>query len=329
MVNKGMSKKEKKNVFFDRIYNTLPKYTKALLVDCNFIAAKQIHTVRKELRALDSEVLMGKNTLIRAAIESRLRKPEPSDRGYDEKIKDWTEVPQWEKLPAMLTGNKGIIFTNGDLTDIKAIMERHTRQAPARVGSIAQDDVVIQPGSTGLDPKQTGFFQNLNIQTKIVKSMIEIVTPTKVISQGEIVLQGQADLLHKLNIMPFKYYLTATDVLDNGKVINPRVLSIKPEDILAKYRVALNNVTAVGLATGVPNKGSARQSIINAFRNLVGVTYETEYTFKQADALKNAAAAAPAAGGAPAAAAPAEPEKEEEPETVDMGGVFGDDDDDY
>ena len=39
---------------------------------------------------------------------------------------------------------------------------------------------------------------------------------------------------------------------------------------------------------------------------------------------------APAAGGAKAAAAVEEaPKKEDEPEDVDMGGLFGDDDDEY
>ena len=34
--------------------------------------------------------------------------------------------------------------------------------APARVGLIAPDDVVVPPGNTGLDPSQTSFFQVLN-----------------------------------------------------------------------------------------------------------------------------------------------------------------------
>ena len=40
-------------------------------------------------------------------------------------------------------------------------------------------------------------------------------------------------------------------------------------------------------------------------------------------------AAGPATGGAAAAATPVEDEKKEEEEDVDMGGLFGDDDDDY
>jgi large subunit ribosomal protein LP0 len=44
--------------------------------------------------------------------------------------------------------------------------------------------VWVKAGPTGLDPKQTSFFQQLNIQTKIVKTQIEIVADKKVITSG-------------------------------------------------------------------------------------------------------------------------------------------------
>jgi len=46
---------------------------------------------------------------------------------------------------------------------------------------IAPRDVFVNPGPTGLDPKQTAFFQTLQIQTKIVKSQIEIVAAKQVV----------------------------------------------------------------------------------------------------------------------------------------------------
>lgn len=69
---------------------------------------------------------------------------------------------------------------------------------------------------------------------------------------------------------------------------------------------------------------------------MAAVCSESGYSFPQAEALLNAAKNAPAAGAATAggaeAAAPKEktPEKEkEEEEDVDMGNLFGGDDDDY
>jgi len=69
-----------------------------------------------------------------------------------------------------------MIFTNGDLADVKKVLDQEVRPSPAKAGMIAPSDVTIPAGPTGLDPKQTAFFQNLQIQTKIVKAQIEIIS---------------------------------------------------------------------------------------------------------------------------------------------------------
>jgi len=69
---------------------------------------------------------------------------------------------------------------------------------------------------------------------------------------------------------------------------------------------------------------------MRAFKNLVAVSFESDYSFKQADAVKSAAANAPAASSSSAPAATGEAKKEEEPEEeeeVDMGDLFGGGDD--
>lgn len=73
---------------------------------------------------------------------------------------------------------------------------------------------------------------------------------------------------------------------------------------------------------------------MNGFKNLVAFSCASGYGFAEADAYLSAAANAPAAGGAAASggaaattAAPAEEKVEEEEEDVDMGGLFGEEDD--
>lgn len=232
---------------------------------------------------------MGKNTLIRKVIEARIREPVDTDRKFAEKQTTWFNVDYWAPLKEHLKGNVAIIFTNGDFSTIKEIYERHQREAPARAGQIAQCDVWIRAGSTGLDPKQTSFFQQLNITTKIVKSMIEIVSDTKAITKGDIVEPSHQVLLEKLHIKPFSYKLQAVSVIDNGTVFDAKVLDISTADILKRYASVLNNVAAVSLEVGYPTLVSVRQSIITSFKNLVAVTFETEATFPQADKLKAAA----------------------------------------
>jgi len=206
-IKKKEPKKEKKNKFFEKIYDILGLYKKALLVNVQNISADQIHLTRKGLREQGAIVLMGKNTLIRKVIEARMREPVESDRNFSDKKKNWTNVDHWEPLLKNLKGSVAIIFTNGDLGACKDIMEQFQREAPARAGMVAQCDVWVKSGSTGLDPKQTSFFQQLNISTKIVKSVIEIVSDTKVISKGDLVEPSHQVLLEKLHIRPFSYKL--------------------------------------------------------------------------------------------------------------------------
>ena len=271
---------------------------------------------------------MGKNTLIRSALTKRMTKPVESDKDYAERIESWTPIPHWEPLLKLLKTNVGIIFTNGDLTDIKEDLDKNAREAPAKIGGFAQADVIIKAGPTGLDPKQTVVFQALSIATKIQKAQIEILSDTKIISVGEVVEASQAALLDKLNIRPFEYKLEATHVFDNGKIFPATVLNIKPENILAAYKKVLGSVTAISLAAGIPNRASAPHSITNAFKNLVAVTFETEYTFAQAEALKSAATAGPAATTeAKTDDKPVEAEEEKVVEDVDgPGDIFGGED---
>lgn len=223
-----------------------------------------------------------------------------------------------------------MIFTNGDLNEIKDVLDANSREAPAKVGSLAPAEVIVPPGGTGLDPKQTGFFQALNIATKIVKGNIEIVNPVVLIEEGQKINQSQAALLDKLKIRPFEYKMHVMNFLDNGKLFNAKVLSMTPDAVRAKFVAKAQNAVALSLGSGYVTSAATPHLIANAFKNLASVSLATGYDLPQLAALKAAAAAGPAKGGAAAGGdAPAkEAEKEEEPEEdMDMGGMFGDDDD--
>jgi large subunit ribosomal protein LP0 len=94
------------------------------------------------------------------------------DKDLDEKK---AERPHLRMIYNQLQLNTGMIFTNGDLSEIKKILDSQVREAPAKIGILAPADVTIPAGPTGMDPKQTSFFQNLNIATKIVKGQVEII----------------------------------------------------------------------------------------------------------------------------------------------------------
>jgi large subunit ribosomal protein LP0 len=268
---------------------------------------------------------------MKAALNHKMTKPVETDSDFAERKDSWKECPELEKIVNLLKGNTGLIFTNGDLADVKKVLDDEAREAPAKIGGIAPCDVSIKAGPTGLDPKQTSFFQTLNIQTKIVKTQIEIVADKKIITEGMKIEATHAALLDKLKIRPFSYKMHVKKVYDDGAIFNPEILDITTADILKKFQSTITNMAAISLGSGYVTKPAVPHIILNSFKNLAAVTFDSDYSFKQADKMKEAAkntvhVAAPVAGGAPAKAAAKEEEKPKEEEAdVDMGGLFGDD----
>ena len=154
---------------------------------------------------------MGKNTMMRKCI-----------REYCERKGDNT----WMVMHDKLVGNVGIVFTTGELSEVRAKIAEYVVPAPARVNSIAPLDVVVPAGPTGMEPSQTGFFQVLNIATKINKGAIEILSDVTVVQKDEKVSSSAATLLAKMGFTPFFYGLETLMVYDKGNMYDVKVLDI-------------------------------------------------------------------------------------------------------
>ena len=60
---------------------------------------------------------------MKAALNKKMTKPEEQDEDYSERKDNWTAQPELDKIVTLLKGNTGIIFTNGDLSDIKKVLD--------------------------------------------------------------------------------------------------------------------------------------------------------------------------------------------------------------
>lgn len=123
-------------------------------------------------------------------------------------------------------------------------------------------------------------------------------------------------------------------VYDDGAIFEPKILDITTQDIRSRFQTSITNMASISLASGYITKPAMPHLLINAFKNLAFTTFTTDYTFKQADALKEAAKKAPVVAAvkeeAPKAKKPKDEPKvvEKEPEAdVNMGGLFGEDED--
>lgn len=301
-----------KELYFTKLKELLVKYPSIFIVNVDNVGSNQMHQIRTALRG-KGVVLMGKNTMVRRALRNIL-----------------TESPQFERLLPNVKGNIGFVFTSGDLKDVREIIVANKVKAPARAGAVAPVDVVVPAGNTGMEPGKTSFFQALQIPTKIARGTIEIVSDIKVVVKGNKVGPSEATLLNMLNISPFTYGMTVSMIYDNGTVFPPHVLDIEESELIDRFMTGIKTIACISLALSYPTIVSVSHSLVNAYKNLLAIAIETDYSFPAADKIKEylanpeafAAAAAPAAettSAAPAAAAEEKEAEKEESEDEDMG----------
>ncbi|KAL3482867.1 ribosomal protein L10-domain-containing protein [Aspergillus germanicus] len=310
-------KSASKAAYFEKLKTLLDDYKTVFIVGVDNVSSQQMHEIRIALRG-EGVVLMGKNTMVRRALKGFIN-----------------DNPEYERLLPFVKGNVGFIFTNGDLKKTKETILANRVAAPARAGAIAPLDVWIPAGNTGMEPGKTSFFQALGVPTKIARGTIEITTDLKLVEAGAKVGPSEATLLNMLNISPFTYGMTISQVYDNGQTFPASVLDIEEKQLLDAFSSAINAITTISLAVNYPTLPSVIHSVVNSYKNVLSVAVETDYSWPEIEDLKDRianpdayAAAAPAAGAAaggaaPAAAAEAAPAEEEDESDEDMGfGLF-------
>lgn len=299
-----------KSNYFIKIGKLLDEYPKCFVVNADNVGSKQMQQIRAGLRK-EAIVLMGKNTMMRKAIRGHLE-----------------SNPSLEKLLPHIVGNVGLVFTKGDLMEVRELLQANKVKAPARAGAIAPVNVVVPKQATVLGPEKTSFFQALQITTKITKGCIEILNDVNLIAIGDKVGASEATLLNMLNISPFSYGLVIERVYDSGSVFEPKILDITDDDLRDRFMQGVRNVAAVSLGIGYPTAASVPHSIANGFKKLLAIAVETDITFPEAERTKEYLADPSkfAAAAATTTAAPAESAKTEEKEAPKEESEESDDD---
>ena len=324
-----MPTRERKGEYFTRMKGLLEAYETVLVVGLDNVGSLQLATVRKQLRPLEATVLCGKNTLQRKVLSAYLQENPESPIG---------EISEY------LKGNVGLVFVRRELEKVREIIRSNVKGAPARVGQIAERDVIVPPGPTGCDPGQTSWFQALNVPTKISKGQIEIISELKLIGKGDKVGASEAGLLQKLNILPFTYGIKFLHVYMNGAVFDAAVLDISEGVVRQKFVNGVRFMAALSLGAGYPTAASLPHSLGRAARDLLAVSAVTGFKFKYSEpwdklfslspeelaklaAASASSAPAPAGGAAKAAddkkAAPKQEKPKEEEANVTAGDLFG------
>jgi large subunit ribosomal protein LP0 len=316
-----------KRDFMKRVFTLAGKYKQIIVVTVENVTSSQIQSIRRIVYKTGGCLIVGKNTIIKKALQLRAANELP------EEFKDFRSIgpsiPELTSLLPLIKNKIGLVFSDESVFELKPKLETFKIQAAAKLGATAPIDVIIPPGTTGMDPSQIGFFHALQISTKIDKGMIAITKDYQVCFAGKKIGSSQVALLQKMGLKPFMYGMTVQACYDDGSVLDQNVLSINTDALVGRFQTAVKNVAAISLNLGYPTTVSVPHSVVNAFKNLAAIGLQINYKFAQIANAGAAPAAAPAAGK-PAAAAKVEAPKKEAPppppaeeEDAGMGDLFG------
>jgi len=92
--------KARKAPFFTKLENLFIDYPAVLIVNCDNIGSAHLQSIKKVLH--DTVFVKGKNTLIRKMLKMKEK-----------------EHPEWQAILPYIRWNIGLVFTKGDLSEVK------------------------------------------------------------------------------------------------------------------------------------------------------------------------------------------------------------------
>jgi len=278
-VRKRAPKKEK---VYSKMHTFLGKFTQILICDITNIPTNNIHLMRKQLRALDSEVLCGKTSVMYAAIVNYIRDTKKFPAHLNKQVLE-------EFMEVITRHQVCLIFTNKDIGDVVKISEQFQLKKQAKNGQFSPMQVILPAGPTGMDASQVDFFQNLRIQTKVVRNQLEVINASKILEVGQKITLSEINLMVKFNIKPFHHKINIFNVVMQGKMYDEGILAVNNESMGKALTRGMNSIACFGLATGISNKASAPHVIATSFRNLMALSIGTDVEMSKCKGLKASA----------------------------------------
>lgn len=240
--------KSRKVNIYNKTKELFKKYNKFMIVDMTKISSFQLQFIKHQLKD-EIEFLFGKNTTIAFVLK---------EMGLNEVAKK-------------CFGNIAILFSNSDFNLIRKIFELNKRESHAKVGDIAQKDLWLEPYNTGMPPSMTEFFQALELQTKIEKGSVALITRSQILFEGKKVLPSQANLLKFLNEKPFIYEMKINSVYENNKFYNSNYLYIEDDNIILGLINSFKNLSSLSLGLNLINESTISHQLVTEFNKSIAI----------------------------------------------------------
>ena len=107
----------KKYAYWEKLWGMLESHEQVFVVSCDNVGSALMQNIRHSLRG-KAEMLFGKNTLIRAGLKHRNKKPESGDEDYDTRKDNWAPLPKADTLEKLCNLNVGFVFCKSSMSEV-------------------------------------------------------------------------------------------------------------------------------------------------------------------------------------------------------------------
>jgi len=172
-------------------------------------------------------------------------------------------------------GSCALIFTKMNPFELFALLKKNKGNIPAKEGMIAEKDIIIPAGDTGLLPGPAlSDLKQAGLKVKITGQSIEITEDKVVAKQGEAINKAAANALGKLDIKPIKIGINLVAVFESGIVYLRDILDVDTEQIFNDFVSAHRNAFNLAFNIAYPTSDTMPLLIGKAFKDSKAVALE-------------------------------------------------------
>ncbi|ADI32470.1 50S ribosomal protein L10 [Staphylothermus hellenicus] len=237
--------------------NLFKSYPVFVIADLTGFPTNQLQKLRKKL---SKKVLfrVSKNKLILRALKNA---------GIDT-----------SKFEEILTGQNLLMFTHMNAFELSLLLDKYKAKTYYKPGEIAQQEIVIPEGNTGLSPGPIlSTFSKLKIPTRIQGNSIVITRDTVVAKPGDTISEELASLLQRLDIALKEVKINIKAAYDHGIIISGDQLVLDLEEYKNMVMNAHLDALKIGSEIAWPVPEILELSLNKAFRQALALAAEAGY----------------------------------------------------
>jgi len=193
-----------------------------------------------------------------------------------------SNVKNINALTESMQGSVAIIFTEMNPFELFQFLKKNKGKMLARAGMIAEEDIIVPAGDTGLLPGPAlSDLKAAGLKARIQGPTIIIPEDTIVTKKGEPVSKPVEGTLQKLGIKPFKVGLNLMHAFESGFIYSKEVLDINIEQTFTDFTVAASKSMNLALNIAYLTKQTIPLLVMKAFHDALNLSVNANILNKE------------------------------------------------